>query len=77
VGGHLDEPGLRQFAEYQPFTPITGTLRGVLLDTHIGTDWIQAVGWCAALTVVGYLGSRRLFDRRRTLTGHVSSAVLS
>jgi ABC-2 type transport system permease protein len=57
-------PGLRQFAEYQPFTPITETLRGLLLGTHIGTDWIQAVGWCVALTVAGYLGSRRLFDRR-------------
>jgi len=60
-------PGLRQFAEYQPFTPITETLRGLLLGTPIGTDWIQAVVWCAALTVAGYLGSRRLFDRRAEL----------
>jgi ABC-2 type transport system permease protein len=60
-------PGLRQFAEYQPFTPITETLRGLLLGTHIGTDWIQVVGWCVALTVAGYLGSRRLFDRRAEL----------
>ncbi len=60
-------PGLRQFAEYQPFTPITETLRGLLLGTHIGTDWIAAVGWCAALTVAGYLGSRRLFDRHAEL----------
>ncbi len=60
-------PGLRQFAEYQPFTPITETLRGLLLGTHIGADWMQAVGWCAALTVAGYLGSRRLFDRRAGL----------
>ncbi len=57
-------PGLRQFAEYQPFTPITETLRGLLLGTPIGTDWIAAVGWCAGLFVAGYLGSRRLFDRR-------------
>ncbi len=57
-------PGLRQFAEYQPFTPITETLRGLLLGTHVGTDWIQALGWCAALTVAGYLGSRWLFGRR-------------
>jgi ABC-2 type transport system permease protein len=60
-------PGLRQFAEYQPFTPITETLRGLLLGTHIGTDAIAAVSWCVALTVVGYLGSRRLFDRRAEL----------
>ena len=56
-------PGLRQFAEYQPFTPVSETVRGLLLGTPIGTDWIQAVGWCAALTVVGYVASRRLFGR--------------
>jgi ABC-2 type transport system permease protein len=57
-------PGLRQFAEYQPFTPITNTLRGLLLGTYSGNDWIQAVAWCVGLTVIGYLASRRLFDRR-------------
>jgi ABC-2 type transport system permease protein len=60
-------PGLRQFAEYQPFTPITETLRGLLLGTHIGNQWIPAVGWCAGLTVIGYVASRRLFDRRAEL----------
>jgi ABC-2 type transport system permease protein len=59
-------PGLRQFAEYQPFTPITETLRGLLLGTHVGNEWILAVAWCVGLTVVGYLASRRLFDRRAT-----------
>jgi ABC-2 type transport system permease protein len=57
-------PGLRQFAEYQPFTPITETVRGLLLGTHIGSQWIAAVAWCVGLTVIGYVGSRRLFDRR-------------
>jgi len=60
-------PGLRQFAEYQPFTPITETLRGLLLGTHIGNQWIFALGWCVGLAVVGYVGSRRLFDRRAEL----------
>lgn len=60
-------PGLRQFAEYQPFTPITETLRGLLLGTHIGSQWILAVGWCAALTAAGYVFSRRLFDRHAEL----------
>jgi len=60
-------PGLRQFAEYQPFTPITETLRGLLLGTHIGSQWILAVAWCVALTAVGYVFSRRLFDRRAEL----------
>ncbi|HUC26830.1 MAG TPA: ABC transporter permease [Streptosporangiaceae bacterium] len=60
-------PGLRQFAEYQPFTPIIDTLRGLLLGGHIGSQWISAVGWCVGLTVVGYVASRRLFDRRAEL----------
>jgi len=60
-------PGLRQFAEYQPFTPITETLRGLLLGGHIGSQWIPAVAWCVGLTVVGYVASRRLFDRRAEL----------
>jgi ABC-2 type transport system permease protein len=60
-------PGLRQFAEYQPFTPITQTMRGLLLGTHLGNDWMAAVGWCVALALVGYVGSRRLFDRRAEL----------
>jgi ABC-2 type transport system permease protein len=60
-------PGLRQFAEYQPFTPITETLRGLLLGTHIGNQWILAVVWCVGLAVVGYVGSRKLFERRAGL----------
>ena len=60
-------PGLRQFAEYQPFTPITETLRGLLLGGHIGSQWISAVAWCVGLTVVGYVASRRLFDQRAEL----------
>ena len=60
-------PGLRQFAEYQPFTPITETLRGLLLGTHIGNQWMIALCWCVGLTVVGYVTSRRLFDRRAEL----------
>ena len=60
-------PGLRQFAEYQPFTPITETLRGLLLGTHIGNQWIYALCWCVGLAVVGYVASRRLFDRRAEL----------
>jgi ABC-2 type transport system permease protein len=57
-------PGLRQFAEYQPFTPITETLRGLMLGTQIGNEWILAVAWCVALAVFGYVASRKLFDRR-------------
>lgn len=55
--------GLRWFAEYQPFSPIIATLRGLLLGTPIGNDAIFAVAWCAGITLVGYLSARGLFNR--------------
>ena len=55
--------GVRWFAEYQAFTPINETVRGLLLGTHIGTDGIVALAWCAAITVGGYVWSLRLYAR--------------
>ncbi|MEU9863591.1 ABC transporter permease [Streptomyces sp. NPDC047971] len=57
---------LRWFAEYQPFTPINETLRGLLLGTPIGNDGWIALAWCAGLALVGYLWSRAVFDREVT-----------
>jgi ABC-2 type transport system permease protein len=54
--------GLRWFAQNQPCTPITETLRGLLMGTSIGTSGVLAVGWCLAITVVGYLWARRLYE---------------
>jgi ABC-2 type transport system permease protein len=56
--------GLRWFAEHQPFTPITETLRGLLSGTPIGTDGIVSVGWCIAIALVSYLWARRQLARR-------------
>ncbi|GHJ14706.1 MULTISPECIES: ABC transporter permease [unclassified Micromonospora] len=55
--------GLRWFAEYQPFTPIIESLRGLLMGTPIGADGWIALGWCAVVALGGYLWSRRLFNR--------------
>jgi ABC-2 type transport system permease protein len=57
-------PGLRWFAEYQPFTPIIDTLRGLLTGSAIGSSGVQAVAWCAALALVGYLWARARYARR-------------
>jgi ABC-2 type transport system permease protein len=54
---------LRWFAEYQPFTPIIETVRGLLLGTAIGDSAILAVAWCAGITLVGYVWSRKLYNR--------------
>jgi len=56
-------PGVRQFAEYQPFTSVTQTLRGLLMGTPVGDNWIIAIAWCAGIGVAGYLWAKRAFNR--------------
>jgi ABC-2 type transport system permease protein len=56
--------GVRQFAEYQPFTPIIETLRGLLAGHPSGGDALAAVAWCAGLSVVGYLWAVSSFKKR-------------
>jgi len=51
------------FAEYQPFTPIIETVRGLLLGTPIGWSGAIAIGWCLAISLVGYLWAMRLYNR--------------
>lgn len=55
--------GLRWFAEYQPFTPVIETLRGLLMGTEIGNSGLIALAWCVGLTLVGYLWARSAFNR--------------
>ncbi|KJE22366.1 ABC-type polysaccharide/polyol phosphate export system, permease component [Frankia torreyi] len=55
--------GLRQFAEYQPFTPMINTLRALATGAATDSDRWLAIGWCVAIALLGYLWSRRLFLR--------------
>jgi len=55
--------GIRWFAEYQPFTPIIETLRGLLIGSPIGHNGWLAVAWCIVLAAAGYLWSKKLFNR--------------
>ena len=55
--------GLSWVAENQPFTPIIETLRGLLLGTPIGDSGMLAVGWCAAMSLIGFLWARKLYER--------------
>jgi ABC-2 type transport system permease protein len=57
-------PGVRQFAEYQPFTPIIETLRGLLTGQPSAGDAIAALAWCAGIALVGYLWALATFRRR-------------
>jgi ABC-2 type transport system permease protein len=56
--------GLRWFAENQPFTPITDTLRSLLANQHVGSAGLKAIVWCLAITAASYLWARYLYNRR-------------
>ncbi len=57
--------GLRQFAEYQPFTPVTDAVRGLLDGSGTGTHAIGAIAWSVGIAIVSYLWATRLYARRR------------
>jgi ABC-2 type transport system permease protein len=55
--------GIRWFAEYEPFTPVNETLRGLLTGTRIGDNLIITIAWCVVVTAASYAWSRRLYER--------------
>ena len=56
--------GLRWFAQNEPFTPITNTVRSLLANQHVGGAGITAIVWCLAITAAAYLWARHLYSRR-------------
>ncbi len=57
--------GLREFARYQPFTPVTETVRGLLTGTPIGTtNCIATIAWSVGIAVASYLWARYLYNHR-------------
>ncbi|MGV9346473.1 ABC transporter permease [Streptomyces spiralis] len=57
--------GVRQFAEYQPFTPVIETLRGLLSGHHASAgDMFAALAWCVGFAVVGYVWAVSTFKKR-------------
>ena len=54
---------IRWFAEYQPFTPVIDTVRGLLIGGPIGNNAIYAIAWSLAITIGSYLWARKLFSR--------------
>jgi ABC-2 type transport system permease protein len=55
--------GLRWFAQYQPFTPITEAVRGLLAGGPVAGHVIVAAIWAAAVTLLSYLWARHLYNR--------------
>ncbi|MBB2947116.1 ABC-2 type transport system permease protein [Actinoplanes lutulentus] len=64
VPAELMGPGVRQFAEYQPFTPIIESLRGFLNGTPDTGALMAAVAWCIGIALVGYLWASNTFKKR-------------
>ena len=58
--------GLEQFARYQPFTPTTETLRGLLTGTPIGSNAVTAIAWSIAIALASYLWARHLYTQGRS-----------
>jgi ABC-2 type transport system permease protein len=57
--------GLRQFAQYQPFTPVTDSLRGLLFGgASVTSDILPAIAWSVGITLASYLWARHLYNRR-------------
>jgi ABC-2 type transport system permease protein len=61
---HTMPAWIQGFAQHQPITPITETVRGLLLGTGAGSYAWQALAWCAAITAVSVAASSVLFQRR-------------
>ena len=58
-------PGwLQGFAAHQPMTPITDTLRSLLLETSPGSNAWIALAWCAGILTFSIAASAVLFARR-------------
>ena len=71
-------PGVRWFAENQPFTPITDTVRSLFANQHVGSAGVTAIVWCLAITAASYLWARYLYtpatrpvDAGRFMTGRL------
>jgi ABC-2 type transport system permease protein len=60
--------GLRQFSEYEPFTPVTQTVRGLLTGGPVAAHVVPAIAWSAAIALASYLWAVRLYNRRRAAT---------
>ena len=54
----------KQFAQYQPFTPIIESLRGLLNGSPQTGDVIAAFAWCLGIAVVGYIWATSTFKKR-------------
>jgi ABC-2 type transport system permease protein len=56
--------GVKQFADYQPFTPIIESIRGLLEGAPTTSDIVAAIAWSVGIALVGYLWALSTFKKR-------------
>jgi ABC-2 type transport system permease protein len=56
--------GLRWFAEYQPFTPVTTAVRRLLLGGAVGDNAVITIAWSAGVALGAYLWARHVYNTR-------------
>ncbi|NUR63717.1 MAG: ABC transporter permease [Catenulispora sp.] len=57
--------GVKQFAEYQPFTPVIETLRDLLTGHHPSAGHLlAALAWCIGFGLLGYVWAVATFSKR-------------
>jgi ABC-2 type transport system permease protein len=61
---HTMPAWLRGFAAHQPITPITESLRALLLGTPVGSNAWIGLAWCAGILAASIAASGFLFARR-------------
>ncbi|HEY5400440.1 MAG TPA: ABC transporter permease, partial [Trebonia sp.] len=61
--------GLRWFAEYEPFTPATETVRGLLVGGPVASHAIVSAAWAVGIALVSYVWAKRLYNRGPQLPG--------
>jgi ABC-2 type transport system permease protein len=69
VPAHTMPAVLRAFAEHQPFTPVTETMRGLWMGhtstgVSLGHEELLAVVYCLAILVISIAAASRFFRRR-------------
>jgi ABC-2 type transport system permease protein len=62
---HTMPVGLRQFAEYQPSTPVADAVRTLISGGPSGGHVLAALAWSIGIAVAAYLWALHLYNRRR------------
>jgi ABC-2 type transport system permease protein len=57
-------PGIREFAEYQPFTAIIESVRGFVTGVPNTGQTVAAIAWSLAIAIAGYAWARSQFAKR-------------